>query len=195
MKLDENLFKNYHCNQFRFQDEEDGIETISIAELKNAIAQMEHNARLNNKDISEVPVFIGDGENIWCIRGTSFGWGNTGMACEINSRLTGDHSDKLYYVAPDSRPDEGEYWMSRGANEEQISGFVVSKLAGERLSRMVKLILENDNPYSYLDYRESEPNWIQFKFKNAEFDIKMLGRLASENKNIITLDILKSCKL
>ena len=44
--------------------------------------------------------------------------------------------------------------------------FVVSKLAGERLTRLVKYVLNTDEPLSHLDYREFEPNWIQFKRKN-----------------------------
>ena len=47
-----------------------------------------------------------------------------------------------------------------------LSGFVVSKLAGERLTRLVKYVLDTDEPLSHLDYREFEPNWIQFKRKN-----------------------------
>ena len=69
----------------------------------------------------------------------------------------------MFYVAPDSKPEVGEYWRSRGYD---LSGFVVSKLAGERLTRLVKYVLDTDEPLSHLDYREFEPNWIQFKKKN-----------------------------
>lgn len=67
----------------------------------------------------------------------------------------------MFYAAPDSKPEVGEYW--RGYD---LSGFVVSKLAGERLTRLVKYVLNTDEPLSHLDYREFEPNWIQFKRKN-----------------------------
>ena len=58
---------------------------------------------------------------------------------------------------------------------------------------MVKLVLETDEPKSWLDYREHEPSWIQFKFQKEEFDLDKLNTLAKENNNIITIDILKQC--
>ena len=71
--------------------------------------------------------------------------------------------------------------------------FVKSKPAGERLLRMVKCVLENDEPKSWLDYREHEPDWIQFKFQKEEFDLEKLDDLARKNNDIITIDILKQC--
>lgn len=74
----------------------------------------------------------------------------------------------MFYVAPDSKPEIGEYWRSRGVGYD-LSGFVVSKLAGERLTRLVKYVLNTD-----------EPNWIQFKFQKEEFNLELLDKLARE---------------
>lgn len=72
---------------------------------------------------------------------------------------------------------------------------MVSKLAGERLLRLVKYVLDTDNPKSFLDYREYEPNWIQFKFQREEFNLELLDKLAKENDNILNEAILRQCKL
>lgn len=87
------------------------------------------------------------------------------ICSQLGTYVTLGSSDyyKMFYVAPDSKPEVGEYWRSRGYD---LSGFVVSKLAGERLTRLVKYVLNTDEPLSHLDYREFEPNWIQFKRKN-----------------------------
>ena len=66
----------------------------------------------------------------------------------------------MFYVAPDSKPEVSEYWRSRG-----VSGFVVSKLAGERLTRLVKYVLNTDEPLSHLDYREYELIGFNSSFK------------------------------
>lgn len=76
-----------------------------------------------------------------------------------------------------------------------VRGFVVSKLAGERLLRMVKYVLDTDNPESWLDFRECEPNWIQFKFSAKEFDVEKLSQLSIDSNGIITEEILRKCKL
>jgi hypothetical protein len=119
----------------------------------------------------------------------------------IEKRLDGklnletlDSSDyyKMFYVAPDSKPEVGEYWRSRGVGYD-LSGFVVSKLAGERLTRLVKYVLNTDEPLSHLDYREFEPNWIQFKFQKEEFNLELLDKLARENENIVNEAILRQC--
>lgn len=70
---------------------------------------------------------------------------------------------------------------------------VVSKLAGERLTRLVKYVLNTDEPLSHLDYREFEPNWIQFKFQKEEFNLELLDKLARENENIVNEAILRQC--
>lgn len=97
------------------------------------------------------------------------------------------------WVQPDPRPEEGEYWNSRGIGYD-LSGFVKSKAAGERLLEMVKKVLGKDDPDSWLDYREYEPEWIQFKFKKEEFDLEKLDKLSKENNRILTEAILIACK-
>ena len=117
------------------------------------------------------------------------------MNCSLVTDFDGKYNEKLYYVAPDSRPEEGEYWASRGISDGlDLSGFVVSKLAGERLIRMVRYVLETDEPESWLDYREYEPNHIQFKFKPSEFDLVLLDKLTKDANGVVTFDILKQCK-
>lgn len=97
------------------------------------------------------------------------------------------------WVQPDPRPEYGEYWRSRGIGYD-LSGFVKSKLAGERLLLMVKEVLLKSNPDSWLDYREHEPEWIQFKFQGHEFDLEKLETLAKANGDILTKEILSECK-
>ena len=101
---------------------------------------------------------------------------------------------KWHYENPDVRPENGEYWIPREIGYD-LSGFVKSKQAGERVLQMVKEVLEIDNPKSWLDYRESEPDWIQFKFQKEEFDLEKLKILASDNTCIVTKEILMKCKL
>ena len=102
---------------------------------------------------------------------------------------------KHAYQWPDPRPEGGgEYWNSRGIGYD-LSGFVKSKKAGERLLEMVKEILGKDEPKSWLDWREHEPKWIQFKFQEEEFDLEKLDAMARSNNNILTKQILLDCKL
>lgn len=119
-----------------------------------------------------------------------------GICCssQLGTYVTLESSDyyKMFYVAPDSKPKVGEYWRSRGVGYD-LSGFVVSKLAGERLTRLVKYVLNTDEPLSHLDYREFEPNWIQFKFQKEEFNLELLDKLARENENIVNEAILRQC--
>lgn len=98
---------------------------------------------------------------------------------------------KWKYERPDVKPEYGEYWSPRGIGYD-LSGFVKSKQAGERLLNLVKEILGKDNPDTWLDYRESEPNWIQFKFQNSEFNLEKLYELTKET-GIITKEIIKDC--
>lgn len=200
MILDKKKFENYQCSQYKSkydsEEKRNGIETMSLGELEEAVCNMKRNAELNNKDIYEIPVFIESDNEMYCIEGSSTSFGKVGMTCGLRTEFTGNYNQRIHYVAPDKRPDEGEYWRSRGVSDGlDVSGFVVSKQAGERLLRMVRLVLEKDETDSWLDYREREPNWIQFKFKPSEFDLNKLDELAKNNDNIITLDILKQCKL
>lgn len=191
-------WKNYHTessdNALKEHDEEySKISTISVTELQEYVDSMMRHCKSNNLDPDNTPVFIG----------TRFGnkdlYANVGLAicCGDNGSymaLTFSDYYRLFYVAPDSKPENGEYWRSRGVGYD-LSGFVVSKLAGERLLRLVKYVLDTDNPKSFLDYREYEPNWIQFKFQKEEFNLELLDKLAKENGNILNEAILRQCKL
>lgn len=101
---------------------------------------------------------------------------------------------KWHYENPDIRPEYGDYWSPRGIGYD-LSGFVKSKKAGERILDMVKDVLKTDNPKSWLDYRESEPDWIQFKFQKEEFDLEKLRQSAIDNDNVLTKEILIECKI
>lgn len=163
------------------------LQTFSLGELKEHVEWLIHNTELNKKDIYETPVFIKFDNDLYAFESVS---------CSTNSCSLGtDKSSKLVFTAPDSRPEVGEYWKSRGASDWDCSGFVVSKLAGERLLRLVKYVLETDEPKSWLDFRESEPDWIQFKFSAKEFDVKLLDELSRSVEGIVTEEILRKCKL
>lgn len=194
MILDKEKFKNYHCSQYKCEDDPEGIETLSLGEVIEAVNNMKKTADINNKDIYKVPFFIEIGRNKYCVESYSSSFGSLGMTCAFSTIVEGEYNSLVHYVAPDKRPEEGEYWNSRGIGYD-LSGFVVSKLSGERLLRMVKLVLETDEPKSWLDYREQEPCWIQFKFQKEEFDLEKLQSLATANNNIITIDILKQSKI
>ena len=73
-----------------------------------------------------------------------------------------------------------------------VSGFVKTKAAGERILAMVHEVLGTDKCKTYLDFRPSEPTWIQFKFHKDEFDIEKLDSLTRDS-GIITKDIIKQC--
>lgn len=194
MILDKEKFKNYHCNQYESSEELDGIKTYSLGEMIEAVLNMKRTCEMNHKDIYKTPFFIESGSKKYCVESGSTSCGRLGFLCAIGTNIGGNYDSQIYYVAPDKRPEEGEYWNSRGIGYD-LSGFVVSKLAGERLLRMVKLVLETDEPKSWLDYRENEPNWIQFKFQKEEFDLEKLQSLAEANNDIITIDILKQSKI
>lgn len=98
------------------------------------------------------------------------------------------------WVQPDPRPEYGEYWSPRGIGYD-LSGFVQSKQAGERVLEIVKEVLGKEEPASWLDWREYEPTWIQFKFQKEEFDLEKLEKMAIENDRILNKEILIACKL
>lgn len=99
------------------------------------------------------------------------------------------------WVQEDPRPENGgEYWKPRGIGYD-LSGFIKSKKAGERLLEIVKEVLGKEDPDSWLDWREYEPEWIQFKFQKNEFDLEKLEKMATEHGNTLTKDILLKCKL
>lgn len=166
----------------------DKLKTLSLTELKDAIDDAIDNYRANNVDPSKIPVFIKFDRSDYVIE--NFSW-----CVPPKCILETSKPSRLVYTAPDSRPEIGEYWKSRGATDFDCSGFVVSKLAGERLLRLVKYVLETDEPKSWLDFRELEPNWIQFKFSAKEFNVELLDKLSREKDGIVTEEILRKCKL
>lgn len=99
---------------------------------------------------------------------------------------------KWHYELPDIKPETGgEFWNPRGIGYD-LSGFVKCKQAGERLLETVKTVLNKENPETWLDYREREPFWIQFKFSGTEFDLEKLYNLTKDTQ-IITEEIIRAC--
>lgn len=144
----------------------------------------------NNVNPSDVPFLIESNNRKYRPFAGNLGFGSNGVTVAIKYF----DSDIVRFDPKDERPEGGgEYWTSRGAGSYDVSGFVKSKPAGERLLRMVKYILETDEPKTFLDYREFEPNWIQFKFSADEFDVEKLDQMARANDNIITEQIVRQC--
>lgn len=197
MELNKN-FENYHIEAIDKGSEYVKKETYSVNELsEKLIGRIRNSLFRNNLNGSTTPVFIKYKNHLYTIDNIAICYGVKGSRIQIE---IDDYGNKLTFIAPDSKPLEGgEYWSSRGigigGNGPDCSGFVKSKKAGERLLRLVKYILDTDEPLSYLDYREYEPNWIQFKFCGKEFDVEKLDKLSREAGNILTEEILRECKL
>ena len=199
MYLEGDKWKNWHtrCSDAAIKenkDEEDTkLSTISVSKLLEYAHTALRNCEINHLDPDKVPVFLslGRDNNLYSNIGLSIC-----SSSQLGTYVTLGSSDyyKMFYVAPDSKPEIGEYWRSRGVGYD-LSGFVVSKLAGERLTRLVKYVLNTDKPLSHLDYREYEPNWIQFKFQKEEFNLELLDKLARENENIVNEAILRQCMI
>lgn len=198
MRLEGEKWQNYSTSfvdNIKKDNKENGTEipsyghlqTFSLGELRDNIDWMIKNVELNKKDIYETPVFIKFDNDLYV-------FDNAATSIDKCS-LGANKCDKLVYTAPDSKPEVGEYWRSRGPSSFDCSGFIKSKLAGERLLRMVKYILDTDEPKSWLDYRDFEPNWIQFKFSAEEFDVKLLDELSRSAEGVVTEEILRKCKL
>lgn len=174
------------CTDFRNQ------KTMTLAALMNALESFESNCIRNNIDTTKVPVVIQQNRLLYGIP-----WFGVSLGIGYGARITFEpYHENAMPILEDKRPDQpfAEYWKSRGASTSDVSGFVNTKQAGERLLRMVKLILEKDETETWLDWRESEPEWIQFKFSANEFDVEKLSKMAQENDNIMTIDIIKECK-
>ena len=199
MYLEGDKWKNWHtrCSDAAIKEnkseEDTKLSTISVSKLLEYAHTALHHCEINNLDPYKVPVFLTleRDNNLYSNIGL-------GICCssQLGTYVTLESSDyyKMFYVAPDSKPEVGEYWRSRGVGYD-LSGFVVSKLAGERLTRLVKYVLNTDEPLSHLDYREFEPNWIQFKFQKEEFNLELLDKLARANDNIVNEAILRQCMI
>lgn len=199
MYLEEDKWKNWHTRRsdvaIKENKDEEGtkLSTISVSELLEYAHTALRDCEINNLDPDKVPVFLALGriDNLYSnIRFSMCSSSQLGLYATLGS------SDyyRMFYVAPDSKPEVGEYWNSRGIGYD-LSGFVVSKLAGERLTRLVKYVLNTDEPLSHLNYREYEPNRIQFKFQKEEFNLELLDTLARENNNIVNEAILRQCMI
>lgn len=161
----------------------------SLMDAYHGILTAVRNCEANHKDPNEVPFVIKEGWHRYKPFSTYVGVGDG-----VEAGIEFFKSDEIKVEVPDVRPDGGgEYWQSRGLSHYDVSGFVKSKQAGERLLRFVKYVLENDKPKTFLDYRESEPKWIQFKFSAEEFYISQLEVMAKANNDIITEEIIRKC--
>ena len=169
----------------------DKQEKITLDVLHRWVEDWVRYCKLNDTDPSEVEFLISDGTERREFRpfSGSISWGSKGGSVAVKFY----HSDIVKYDPKDERPAVGEYWKSRGASTFDVSGFVTSKAAGLRLLRMVKYILETDEPKTRLDYREHEPNWIQFKFSAEEFDVEKLDAMSIANGGVITEQIVRQC--
>lgn len=65
----------------------------------------------------------------------------------------------------------------------------------ERILDMVHEVLGTKECKTYLDYRPSEPTWIQFKFNKDEFNLDAIDEASRALGGIITKEIIKQCKL
>lgn len=179
--------KDLMCQYFNWDKK-----TISLASLLDGLENAYNNVVRNNKNPKDVPVVIKFDNLTYAIPwyGFGLGIGTNGFSAFIES----GNYHKIMPIPNDERPVEGEYWRSRGPSDFDVSGFVKSKAAGERLRRMVRLVLEKDEIKSWLDWRETEPEWIQFKFSAEEFDVEKLHKLSEEYDGVITLRTLNECK-
>lgn len=133
MYLEGDKWKNWHtrCSDAAIKEnrkEDTKLNTISVSKLLEYAHTALHNCEINNLDPDKVPVFLtlGSNESLYSYVGLS-------ICCssQLGTYVTLGSSDyyKMFYVAPDSKPEVGEYWRSRGIGYD-LSGFVVSKLAG-----------------------------------------------------------------
>ena len=167
--------------------------TISLQTIIDGIEKVRCTCESNHKDPKDVPFIIETNNLNYAIPwyGIKLYTGSCGMFASIQYFS----SDKIMPIVHDERPVEGEYWQSRSPSTLDVSGFVKSKPAGERLRRMVRLVLEKDETKSWLDWRETEPEWIQFKFSAEEFDVQKLHDLSIERDGVLTLRTLEECKI
>ena len=164
---------------------------ITLDRLQQWVEDWVHNCELNHKDPSEVEFLIKNDTNGHEYRPFSgcLSWGTDGTQVSVAFY----ESDIVRFDPKDERPAVGEYWKSRGPSSFDVAGFVSSRAAGMRLLRMVRYILDTDEPKTWLDYREYEPNWIQFKFSAEEFDVEKLDASSRANGGVITEQILRDC--
>ena len=165
-------------------------EVITLHDLIKWVQDWMHTCGINHVDPKDVPFYIENNRRRYRPFSGSLGFGTKGVSVCIEYF----DSDIVRFDPKDKRPEGGgEYWKSRGVSSSDVSGFVESKPAGERLLRMVKYVLETDEPKTWLDYREFESNWIQFKFSAEEFDVEKLDQMARNNGDVLTEQIVRMC--
>lgn len=171
------------------------FDVVSLKGLQGIVNDMTRACVLNDIDPGSVPVIVKDDSNIESYLLSSVGL-SMGQPCILSLQFYGYNATKIdYFTGKDSSPETGgEYWEPGNPGTMDISGFVVSKEAGERLLQMVKKVLGREECKTWLDWRKQEPNWIQFKLSSEEFDIDKLYEIASK-EGILTEEILKICKL
>ncbi len=70
-----------------------------------------------------------------------------------------------------------------------FSSFVSSKETGESIMRLFETV----GCHGYLDFRSSEPNWVQFKIvscKEHKPNVEMLYKLICDNDGVLDAEIL-----
>lgn len=164
-------------------------ETISLSDLLYILANSKVSCETNKVSIDNVPVVLSIDRKEYAVFSIATGMGKPWKICI-------EQGEELKTIVPDKRPYNpfSEFWKSRGPSNFDVSGFVPSKEAGERLDRLVGVVLESDTHNSWLDYREYEPTWIQYKFSAKEFDVNKLHELTKDT-GIINLEILTECKI
>ncbi len=169
--------------------DESGV--MSFGKFYDIVVDSLNALKLNGVDPYKVPVLIKNEHNYSKYAVNSIGQ-LFGRKTQINLNFYED--DEIDFSPQDKRPEGGgEFWQSRGPSSFDVSGFVVSKEAGERIMRYVRAVLEKDKTETWLDWRKFEPKWIQLKFSADEFDCEMLDKLCRKNHDIITYEILRKC--
>ena len=166
---------------------------MSFQTLIDAVESFKRDCERNHIDPKNVAFIVETNGLKYAVPwyGISLGIGSNGARVAVEYY----QSDKCMPIVPDVRPEgEGEYWQSRGVGFPDISGFVKSKQAGERINEMVNKVL-GPTHRTHLDYREHEPTWIQYKFHREEFDLEKLNKMSKENNGIITESIIRECAL
>ena len=121
---------------------------------------------------------------------------NNGYVYPIPGRHPRKGTPKHKFVRPDIRPENGigDFCNPRGVGYD-LACFVKSKEAGQRITDMINKIneeYENKGFSCWLDYRESEPLWIQVKINYPnEMKANILAGLIADNGNVITEDIVR----
>ena len=163
-------------------------ETMSFSDFLDIITHSKRMCDVNKVSIDNVPVILQIDRKEYAVFSIATGMGNPWKICI-------EQGKELKTIVPDKRTNVpfSEFWKSRGPSNFNVSGFVPSKEAGERLNRLVNVVLESDTHKSWLDYREYEPTRIQYKFSAEEFDVNKLHEL-TKDIGIINLEILYTCK-